>query len=153
MHAIPVPLALLGYLPSLGSWNLFFATAPFLLVTSTCLVASAIIRESMLGDISDEVELSSGLGQQGLMYASSSFIGKLNTGFGILLSGLILEFINFPQGSEITPTASQIINLALTQGPFVSILMFIPFIIFYFYPISRSKHKEILNKLKKQKTY
>ena len=67
MHAIPVPLALLGYLPSLGSWNLFFATAPFLLVTSTCLVASAIIRESMLGDISDEVELSSGLGQQGLM--------------------------------------------------------------------------------------
>ncbi|MEC8218927.1 MAG: MFS transporter [Pseudomonadota bacterium] len=153
MHAIPVPLALLGYLPSLGSWNLFFATAPFLLVTSTCLVASAIIRESMLGDISDEVELSSGLGQQGLMYASSSFIGKLNTGFGILLSGLILEFINFPQGSEITPTASQIINLALTQGPLVSILMFIPFIIFYFYPISRSKHKEILNKLKKQKTY
>ena len=41
----------------------------------------------------------------------------------------------------------------LTQGPLVSILMFIPFIIFYFYPISRSKHKEILNKLKKQKTY
>ena len=36
----------------------------------------------MLGDISDEVELESNLGQQGLMFASSSLIGKLNTGLG-----------------------------------------------------------------------
>ena len=49
----------------------------------------------MLGDISDEVELDSGIGQQGLMFASSSLLEKLNTGLGILMAGITLEFIIF----------------------------------------------------------
>ena len=101
----------------------------------------------MLGDISDEVELESNLGQQGLMYASSSLIGKLNTGLGILVAGLALEFIGFPQGSEVTPNADQIFNLAMIQGPFVALLMIIPFGIFSFYTIDREKHQKILTKL------
>jgi len=108
---------------------------------------SAIIRESMLGDISDEVELKSNLGQQGLMYASSSLIGKLNTGLGILVAGLALEFIDFPQGSEVAPNADQIFNLAMIQGPLVALLMIIPFGIFSFYSIDRQKHQKILSQL------
>lgn len=134
-------------LPSSGSWNLFFALTPFIYFANTCLSSSAIIRESMLGDISDEVELESNLGQQGLMYASSSLIGKLNTGLGILVAGLALEFIGFPQGSEVTPNADQIFNLAMIQGPFVALLMIIPFGIFSFYTIDRQKHQKILTKL------
>jgi len=150
IHALPFPLANLGLLPEFGSWKLFFATAPFIFVTSTGLVASAIIRESMLGDISDEVQLNSGFGQQGLMFASSSFIGKLNTGIGILLSGLLLELINFPQGQDVIPSSNQIFNLALTQGPIVSLLMIIPFFIFYFYKIDRKRHNEIISEIKKK---
>ena len=150
INALPFPLAIFGLLPEFGSWKLFFATAPFLFVTSTGLVASAIIRESMLGDISDEVQLNTGFGQQGLMFASSSFIGKLNTGLGILLSGLLLELINFPQGQDAIPDANQIFNLALTQGPFVSLLMIIPFFIFYFYKIDRKRHNEIISEIKKK---
>ena len=101
----------------------------------------------MLGDISDEVELESNLGQQGLMFASSSLIGKLNTGLGILVAGLALEFIGFPQGSEVTPNADQIFNLAMIQGPFVALLMIIPFGIFSFYSIDRQKHQQILSQL------
>ena len=109
---IPIVLYLNDVLPDSGSWNLFFALAPFIYVANTCLSSSAIIRESMLGDISDEVELESRIGQQGLMYASSSLIGKLNTGLGILVAGLALEFIGFPQGSEVLPNADQIFSLA-----------------------------------------
>ena len=101
----------------------------------------------MLGDISDEVELETNLGQQGLMFASSSLIGKLNTGLGILVAGLALEFIGFPQGSEVTPNADQIFNLAMVQGPFVALLMIIPFGIFSFYSIDRQKHQRILSQL------
>jgi len=145
----PIPIFLYIYemLPSSGSWNLFFALTPFIYFANTCLSSSAIIRESMLGDISDEVELESNLGQQGLMYASSSLIGKLNTGLGILVAGLALEFIGFPQGSEVTPNADQIFNLAMIQGPFVALLMIIPFGIFSFYTIDRQKHQKILTKL------
>ena len=84
------------------------------------------------------------------MFASSSFIGKLNTGLGILLSGLLLELINFPQGQDAIPNANQIFNLAFTQGPFVSLLMIIPFFIFYFYKIDRESHNEIISEIKKK---
>ena len=144
---IPIILLIKGFLPALGSWDLFFATIPFVYVANTALSSSAIIRESMLGDISDEVELDTKLGQQGLMYASSSLIGKLNTGLGILMAGLALEFIDFPQGTQVTPTAENIFNLAMVQGPLVAILMIIPFAIFSMYKIDRFKHQEIITEL------
>jgi glycoside/pentoside/hexuronide:cation symporter, GPH family len=145
----PIPIILLinGYLPELGSWKLFFATIPFVYIANSCLSASSIIRESMLGDISDEVELDTKLGQQGLMYASSSLIGKFNTGLGILMAGNTLAFIGFPQGSQIPPSADQIFNLAMVQGPLVAVLMIIPFAIFSFYKIDRFRHLEIITKL------
>ena len=144
---IPIILFINNLLPDTGTWNLFYATIPFVYVANTCLSSSAIIRESMLGDISDEVELESGLGQQGLMFASSSLIGKLNTGLGILMAGITLEFINFPQGTDVTPSAENIFNLAMVQGPLVAILMIIPFGIFSLYKIDRYRHQQILAKL------
>ena len=144
---IPIILFINNLLPDTGTWNLFYATIPFVYVANTCLSSSAIIRESMLGDISDEVELDSGIGQQGLMFASSSLIGKLNTGLGILMAGITLEFINFPQGTDVTPSAENIFNLAMVQGPLVAILMIIPFGIFSLYKIDRYRHQQILAKL------
>ena len=144
---IPIFLFINGFLPASGTWNLFYATIPFVYVGNTCLSSSAIIRESMLGDISDEVELDSKIGQQGLMFASSSLIGKLNTGLGILMAGIALEFISFPQGVEVSPSAENIFNLAMVQGPLVAVLMFIPFGIFSMYKIDRHRHEEIIAKL------
>ena len=144
---IPIFLFINDFLPESGTWNLFYATIPFVYIGNTCLSSSAIIRESMLGDISDEVELDSKIGQQGLMFASSSLIGKLNTGLGILMAGIALEFISFPQGAEASPSAENIFNLAMVQGPLVAILMFIPFGIFSMYGIDRFRHQEILAKL------
>ncbi|MDB2629115.1 MFS transporter [Gammaproteobacteria bacterium] len=144
---IPIFLFLNNLIPGAGSWNLFFTLAPFIYIANTCLSSSAIVRESMLGDISDEVELDSKIGQQGLMYASSSLIGKLNTGLGILVAGLALELIGFPRGSEVLPTSDQVFNLAMVQGPFVAFLMIIPFGIFSLYGIDRKKHENILSKL------
>ena len=144
---IPILLFINGYLPAQGTWDLFFATIPFVYIANSSLSSSAIIRESMLGDISDEVELETHLGQQGLMYASSSLIGKLNTGLGILMAGLALEFIGFPQGSQVPPNADHIFNLAMIQGPLVAMLMIIPFAIFSMYKIDRFKHQEIIAEL------
>ena len=144
---IPIFLFINGFLPASGTWDLFYSTIPFVYVGNTCLSSSAIIRESMLGDISDEVQLDSKIGQQGLMFASSSLIGKLNTGLGILMAGIALEFIRFPQGTDVTPSAENIFNLAMVQGPLVAILMFIPFGIFSIYGIDRYRHQEILAKL------
>ena len=57
----------------------------------------------MLGDISDEVELESRIGQQGLMFASSSLIGKLNTGLGILGCWFSIGIYWFSSGVRSSP--------------------------------------------------
>jgi len=122
---------------------------PFVFFANGPLAASAIVRESMLGDVSDEVQLETSKDQRGLMFASSSLIGKLNSGLGIFLSGLALQAINFPRGSGSIPSAESITSLALLQGPFVSILLLIPFLIFSFYSIDKRRHQQILNNLGK----
>ena len=63
------------------------------------------------------------------------------------MAGLALEFIGFPQGSEVLPNADQVFSLAMVQGPFVAVLMIIPFGIFSFYSIDRQKHQKIASQL------
>jgi len=144
---IPIILMLNNLLPARGTFELFLATIPFVYFANVCLASSAIIRESMLGDISDEVELESNLGQQGLMFASSSLIAKFNTGLGILMAGIALELIGFSRSSTVDPSSEEIFNLAMVQGPVVTFLMCIPIFIFSFYGIDRKKHKAIIAKL------
>ena len=64
------------------------------------------------------------------------------------MAGMALEFINFPQGSIVEPSADQIFNLAMIQGPLVALLMAIPFFIFSLYKIDRNRHNEIISELK-----
>jgi len=149
VHALPVTFYFLGWLPEVGTWDLFFALVPFVFFANGPLAASVIVRESMLGDVSDEVQLETSKDQRGLMFASSSLIGKLNSGLGIFLSGLALQVISFPRGSGSIPSAESITSLALLQGPFVSILLLIPFLIFSFYSIDKRRHQQILNNLGK----
>ncbi|MEK9649810.1 MAG: MFS transporter [Gammaproteobacteria bacterium] len=147
VHALPVIFFFNQWLPPVGTWDLFMALAPFVFFANAPLAASAIIRESMLGDVSDEVHLETGKDQRGLIFASSSLIGKINTGLGIFISGMALQIINFPRGTGATPSNEAITNLALLQGPFVSILLVIPFFIFSFYSIDKRRHQEILNRI------
>ena len=149
VHAMPVTFYFLDWLPEKGTWDLFFALTPFVFLANAPLAASAIIRESMLGDISDEVHSLTGKNQRGLMFASSSLIGKLNSGLGIFISGLALQIINFPRGTGVVPSSEAVTNLALIQGPLVSLLLLIPFVIFSFYSIDKKKHEVTLRELGK----
>ena len=68
---------------------------------------------------------------------------KISEKFSKLFSG---EKINKTEDAIIV-NADQIFNLAMIQGPFVALLMIIPFGIFSFYTIDRQKHQKILTKL------
>ena len=53
-------------------------------------------------------------------------------------------------GDESKSELQKTFNLAFTQGPFVSLMMIIPFFIFYFYKIDRKRHNEIISEIKKK---
>ena len=137
----------LGLTPEKGSWTLIPFLSSFLIVGMTFNIIGIMTRDSMLGDISDEVELESGKRQEGILYAAISFMGKVNTGLGSFTAGLVLSLIGF-KGSN--STDSEIYSLLIIQGPVVACLVLIPAFLVYKYKITRKKHAEIIFELNKK---
>ena len=101
-------------------------------------------RDSMIGDIADEVELSSGKRQEGVLYSAVSFIQKVNTAIGGFTAGLVLKILEYPKDN---PTYEQTYSLFFVQGVIGPILLALPLFIFYFYKLDRKKHARIIAEL------
>ena len=135
----------LGLTPTKGSYELVMFISSFLIILITFNIIGNMVRDSMVGDIADEVELDSGKRQEGILFATVGFMQKLNTGLGSFFAGQVLNFINFDRSNH---TAEQAYTLAFVQGPITTILMIVPLIIFSFYSLSASRHNEIIESLK-----
>ncbi len=135
----------LGLTPEKGSYKLVLFISSFLFFLITFNIIGIMVRDSMIGDIADEVELQSGKRQEGILFAAVGFMQKLNAGLGSFFAGQVLAFINF---DRLNHTAEQAYTLAFIQGPMTTILMIVPFIIFYRYTLSAKRHKDIINSLK-----
>ena len=135
----------LGLTREKGSMQLVFFISSFLVFLITFNIVGIMVRDSMIGDIADEVELQSGKRQEGILFAAVGFMQKLNAGLGTFFAGQVLNFINFDRYNH---TVEQAYSLAFVQGPVTTILMIVPIIIFYSYSLSASRHQEILKALK-----
>tara|TARA_B100000073_G_scaffold210842_1_gene175160 strand:+ start:29 stop:1168 length:1140 start_codon:yes stop_codon:yes gene_type:complete len=135
----------LGLTPENGSYELVMFISSFLIILITFNIIGNMVRDSMVGDIADEVELDSGKRQEGILFATVGFMQKLNTGLGSFFAGQVLNFINFDRSNH---TAEQAYTLAFVQGPMTTLLMIVPLIIFSFYSLSAIRHKEIIESLK-----
>ena len=135
----------LGLTPENGSYELVMFISSFLIILITFNIIGNMVRDSMVGDIADEVELDSGKRQEGILFATVGFMQKLNTGLGSFFAGQVLNFINFDRSNH---TAEQAYTLAFVQGPITTLLMIVPLIIFSFYSLSALRHKEIIESLK-----
>ena len=142
----PMPLLMfnLGYTPEKGTLSLVLFIACFLVFLITFNVIGNMTRDSMIGDIADQVELDSGKRQEGVLFATVSFMQKLNTGIGSFFAGQVLNYINFDRSNN---TPEQAYTLAIIQGPVVTLLFMIPLIIFLFYRLTKERHTSILRKL------
>ena len=135
----------LGLTPENGSYELVMFISSFLIILITFNIIGNMVRDSMVGDIADEVELDSGKRQEGILFATVGFMQKLNTGLGSFFAGQVLNFINFDRSNH---TTEQAYTLAFVQGPITTLLMIVPLIIFSFYSLSASRHNEIIESLK-----
>jgi Na+/melibiose symporter-like transporter len=135
----------LGLTPANGSYELVMFISSFLIILITFNIIGNMVRDSMVGDIADEVELNSGKRQEGILFATVGFMQKLNTGLGSFFAGQVLNFINF---DRLNHTAEQAYTLAFVQGPITTLLMIVPLIIFSFYSLSAMRHKEIIESRK-----
>jgi len=114
------------------------------LLQGICLPAILASFNSMFADISDEVELETGIRREGAIYASRSFANKATSAFGAILGGVVLDIIAFPRGAiagSISPDT--IWWLGFMEGPATSLLSLAGILFYLRYKIDRKRHAEI----------
>lgn len=148
-----IVLRLLGLFPSNHSpWLL-----PILLVGTsivvTLIILSAILVASMIADVVEDSEVTTGRRSEGLFFAANSFIQKAVSGFGIFASTVLLSLIGFPQGAkpgEVDPTVVR--NLGLAFIPALVVLYAGTLAFLSAYRISRATHEANLEQLARGRT-
>jgi len=110
-----------------------------------------ITINSMFADISDELELSTGRRQEGIIYSARSFASKAANALGTIVGGLALDFIAFPKNAEPGSVAPEVIfNLGLVQGPLTSIFSLSGLVLYLGYRLTRTRHQEIVQALEER---
>lgn len=134
---LPLPLALrlIGFFPENGSdWLL-----PILMVHGfidvTVMIMAGILIGSMVADIVEDSQKSTGRRSEGLFFAGQSFANKVVNGFGVFATGIILSIINFPERAA----PGDVPQATLNELAIIFIVIFITFYSTAVYILSRYK--------------
>ncbi len=146
----PVCLHYIGLFPAPATMDVVVALA-FCSFMSGLLVSQVTIAVgSMLGDVADEQELSTGKRQEGVFYGAYAFVIKATAGIGGAVAGFALDLINWPKGEAVRAAdipPDTLFLLAMIAGPGLA-LGYIPAIwCFSHYRLDRHKHHSIVTAL------
>ena len=148
----PVLLRLGGLFPENGDTALLPLLFAFQALVGMSVVAAAILTASMIADATDQIQLTTGRQSEGLLFSASTFIGKTVSGMGVLVSGLLLAFVGFPDDAKPGAVALSTVNdlaLGLTLATFVFTTTAL--IIMSFYPVTRSDHESAVETLARKR--
>ena len=141
-------IALLGFAPERGSWEIVFM---IIFLGSIASASGSILHISVmsaLADIADEHELNTGIRQEGVFYAARAFFSKTSNGIGHVIAGVALDFIAFPANAVPGKIPEEtLFNLGLIDGPFAMIWGLIAVFFYARYKITKESHAEIQKKL------
>ncbi len=144
----PIVLRLLGPFPANGSPALLPALMVFSTAAVTLLIMSNILAASMVADVVEDSEVTTGRRSEGVFVAANSFVQKAVSGVGIFASSVLLRAVGFPPGArpgDLDPAVVR--NLGLAYAPLVSALYLIAVAFLATYRIDRAAHEANLRKL------
>jgi Na+/melibiose symporter-like transporter len=102
-----------------------------------------ILFGSMMADVVEDSAVDTARRSEGIIFAARGFAGKMVTGLGIMMAGLVLSIINLPRDAkpeDVDP--DKLIDLVLFAAPLEATLYLAAFIVLRRYRISRVKHNE-----------
>lgn len=145
---LPIVLRLAGLFPENGSPALLPILAVANTVVITLFIIASILVSSMLADVVEDSEVTTGRRSEGVFFAANAFVQKAVSGAGIFASTLLLRAIGFPRGAkpgEVDPSILE--GLALVYTPALVLLFLIAIALLTTYRISRESHDENLRRL------
>ena len=154
-QVVPVVMRLVDALPANGTEELVWTLTGFKFVQGLIMQQALVAFGSMMADVADEHELTTGVRQEGVFFGAIAFSGKATSGFGNLIGGIGLDIINWPRGPEIQTAADIpaeiLVDLGVLYGPVVAGLSVISVWCFAHYNLTRARHAEILVALDAQR--
>jgi Na+/melibiose symporter-like transporter len=151
VNSMPLILGLLGILeakPSPGLIGLIFG---FSSIGAAFAIGSSIMVVSMIADVVEDSEITTGRRSEGLFFAGSSFVQKAASGLGLFAAGLVLSAAHFPSDKLPGQVDPHIVwNFCALYLVTVFVLYGVAFWILSHFPISRDTHQANLQKLSEE---
>lgn len=122
-------------------------------IYATCGIASAVLVAAMIGDVVDDSALRTGRRSEGLFFAANSFMQQCVTGLGILVAGVLLSIVHFPEGArpgEVDPSIIE--TLAWLYIPSIAGLYIVGASFLYFYRIDRAAHDANIQRIRERES-
>jgi|HubBroStandDraft_1064217.scaffolds.fasta_scaffold00469_22 GPH family glycoside/pentoside/hexuronide:cation symporter len=145
---LPLLLRFAGWFPANGTPLLLPLLWAFYVVSIAFTIGTATLLASMVADVVEDGQLTSGRRSEGLYFSVNSFIQKFNSGIGIFSAGFVLSWVGFPDNPQANPVSHGVMdNLVLIFIP-VSTILFLAAIAFVgAYRIDRETHEANLERL------
>ena len=148
INSTPLVLGLLGILQAKASAGLVYLIFGFSTIGGAFAIGSSIMIVSMIADVVEHSEISTGRRSEGLFFAGNSFIQKAASGLGLFASGLVLWAAHFPTDKLPGQVDTRIVwNFSILYLAIVVALYGIGFWIISYFPITRAMHEENLQRL------
>ncbi len=148
---LPIVLRLLDLFPANASAALMPTLFVFNLVTIMLVIMSGILGSSMIADIVEDSELSTGRRSEGVFVAANAFVQKAVSGIGIFASTMLLSVIGFPSDAQPGGVDPLVVRqLGLVYAPALIALYLVAIGFLATYGISRERHLSNLEKLTKK---
>ncbi|WP_430415706.1 MFS transporter [Parasphingorhabdus sp.] len=150
----PYWLRMADFFPEPGSVYLVPTLFTFLVTGIAASISAMILTMSMMADVADAYEFEIGKRTEGLFSSGMWFMQKMVGGMGILLSGLIIAFIQLPEQAIPGSVDPAIVdNLALIFVSLVTVVGMAGTWAYTLFPLSEQDHSERVAKLSQAKSF
>ena len=150
ISAIPVSMRLFGIAPENGSGQLLAMIVCTSIVVFYFITIALIMFTSMLADTVDLQDAQTGLRQEGLFNSAITFSAKATSGAGLLIAGLLIDFVVLmPDPATKQPiTDDMLLRLGVLEAYVVPVFNLIWLWLALKYSITREQHQQTLNLLR-----
>jgi Na+/melibiose symporter-like transporter len=144
---LAIGLRLAGWFPENGTGALFYTLMTLFTLEVIVAICSAALVSAMVADVVEESELATGRRSEGVFFAARSFIDKSVSGFGIMLSAVLIAWIGRPGEGDPAERAAMIARLGAGYALGAVVLYSVAIACYSRYRISRVGHAENLQRL------
>ncbi|MCU1551861.1 MAG: transporter [Glaciihabitans sp.] len=107
------------------------AVMVFIFLTGLTLGVFLVVQATLIADSVDDVEKRTGLRNDGISFATLTFVSKIMSAVAVLVFGLFIVLAGYHDGVHVTPQMQQTVWLSITLVPAVSCLISaVPFLFY-----------------------